>query len=163
MKNNKISVQRLKQLVNYAPDTGEFTWNMPRRKCRTGDKAGCRMKNGYIVLRLDDCLFYAHRLAWFYVNEVWPANVIDHINGDRSDNRFSNLREATIAQNAQNSSRIRSTNTSGFTGVRRENKKWLAEIKVNYKPMRLGLFNTPEEAHEAYLIAKHNLHPFFTR
>ena len=163
MDTNSISQDRLKQLVNYNPNTGLFTWAMPRRKCRLGDKAGCKMRNGYIVIRLDDELFYAHRLAWFYSYNKWPEQQIDHINGDRADNRLENLREATNAQNAQNTQKMRVTNTSGFTGVRRENKKWLAEIKVNYKPIRLGLFATPEEAHEAYLKAKQNLHPFSTR
>ena len=160
---NFISQDRLKQLVNYNPETGAFTWAMARRKCSLGAKAGCKMRNGYIVIRLDDKLFYAHRLAWFYIHNEWPAQQVDHINGDRTDNRLENLRKATNAQNAQNNQKIRSTNTSGFTGVRRENKKWLAEIKVNYRPIRLGLFETPEEAHEAYLKAKQDLHPFFTR
>lgn len=163
MKPENIDHDRLKTLVAYDPKTGLFTWALPRRRCRPGDKAGCRMRNGYTVIRLDDQLFYAHRLAWFYVHKQWPAQQIDHVNGDRADNRLENLREATNAQNAQNHQKIRKTNTSGFSGVRRENKKWLAEIKVNYKPIRLGLFETPEEAHEVYLKAKQDLHPYSTR
>lgn len=116
------------------------------------------MKNGYRVIRIDDALYLAHRLAWFYVTGNWPANQIDHINGVRDDNRFSNLREATNLQNAHN--RKYNRNKSGFQGVRKENSKWLAEIKINYKAVRLGLFNTPEEAHCAYLIAKRQHHPF---
>lgn len=153
-----LTQDRLKALVNYAPETGVFTWNMARRRCRPGDKIGCRMKNGYICIRVDDILYTAHRLAWRYMTGEWPSAQIDHINGDRADNRFSNLREATNAQNAQN--RKRKDNKSGFPGVRRENDKWLAEIKVNYVGRRIGLFETPEQAHEAYLKAKHELHPF---
>lgn len=158
MDTNQMTQARLQELVNYAADTGIFTWNKPRRRCRSGDKTGCRMRNGYICIRLDDILYTAHRLAWLYVHGVWPTHQLDHINGDRADNRIANLREATNAQNAQN--RKRKDNKSGFPGVRAENSKWLAEIKVNYKVIRLGLYATPEEAHEAYLKAKRDLHPF---
>lgn len=158
MKTQNISQARLHELVSYAPDTGVFIWNKSRRRCRSGSPTGCKMKNGYICIRLDDVLYTAHRLAWMYVHGRWPANQLDHINGDRADNRIDNLREATNAENAQN--RLRKDNKSGFPGVRAENSKWLAEIKVNYKPIRLGLFATPEEAHAAYLAAKRGFHPF---
>ena len=158
MQHTALTQTRLKQLVNYDPETGHFTWRMARRRCRPGDRTGCPMRNGYLVIRLDDVLYTAHRLAWLYMTGEWPPHQLDHINKDRSDNRFSNLRCATNAQNAQN--RTRKDNKSGFPGVRRENKKWLAEIKVNYKPIRLGLFATPEEAHAAYLKAKQQFHPF---
>jgi hypothetical protein len=114
------------------------------------------MKHDYIGIRLDNVLYLAHRLAWFYSYGKWPVDQIDHINGDRTDNRLINLREATNAENAQNK-RIRA-GKSGFCGVRKENSKWLAEIKVNYKPIRIGLFNTPEEAHQAYIAAKRKFH-----
>jgi hypothetical protein len=155
----QITIDRLRHLVNYDPETGVFTWNAKRRKCTPGGKAGCRMKNGYDVIRLDNALHLAHRLAWFYVTGKWPSDQIDHVNGDRADNRFVNLREATNIENAHNRQRRRS-NKSGYTGVRAENKRWLAEIKVNYKPIRLGLFDTPEEAHQAYLAARQKYHPF---
>ena len=154
----ELTASRLRDLVHYDAQTGEFTWAKKRRRCSIGKKAGCTMKNGYRVIRIDDALYLAHRLAWFYVTGNWPANQIDHINGVRDDNRFSNLREATNLQNAHN--RKYNRNKSGFQGVRKENSKWLAEIKINYKAVRLGLFNTPEEAHCAYLIAKRQHHPF---
>jgi len=158
MDTKTITQDRLKALVSYDPKTGIFRWNMARRRCRPGDVTGCRMKQGYIAIRLDDVLYTAHRLAWLYVTGEWPKEQLDHINGDRSDNRIANLREATNAQNAQN--RKRRDNKTGFTGVNKENNRWKAEIKVNYKKIRLGLFDTPEEAHAAYLKAKHGLHPF---
>jgi hypothetical protein len=158
MQTNNLTQDRLKALVNYDADTGNFTWNLSRQKCRSGDKAGCKMRSGYVCIRIDDCLHYAHRLAWLYVTGKFPAEQVDHINGNREDNRFANLREATNAENAQN--RRRKDNKSGYTGVRKENQKWLAEIKINYKPMRIGLFATPEEARAAYLEAKHKFHPF---
>ena len=114
------------------------------------------MRHGYVAIRLDDTLYTAHRLAWLYVNGEWPAEQIDHINRDRADNSITNLRSVTNAENAQNQ-RARA-NKSGFAGVRKENNKWLAEIKVNYKPIRIGLFETPEAAHEAYVAAKRKFH-----
>jgi hypothetical protein len=158
MQTQQITQTRLKILLNYDPDTGAFTWRLSRRKCTVGSKAGCLMRHGYITIRLDDRLYTAHRLAWLHVHGVWPSEQLDHINKNRSDNRICNLREATNAENAQNQKRR--DNKSGFSGVRKENKKWLAEIKVNYKVTRLGLFETPEEAHAVYLKAKHELHPF---
>jgi hypothetical protein len=121
-----------------------------------GAIVGCRMKHGYISIRLDDTLHYAHRLAWLYVYGKWPVNQIDHIDGNRANNAVANLREVSNAENAQN--RRKSRSKSGFLGVRKENSKWLAEIKVNYKPIRIGLFSTPEEAHEAYILTKRRLH-----
>jgi len=153
-----MTPERLKELVRYCPDTGVFTWAKPRRRCRLGGKTGCVAKNGYVVIRLDDVLYLAHRLAWLYQTGNWPQEQVDHINGDRSDNRWVNLREVSNMENAQNTRKPRPGNKSGFLGVRKENSKWLAEIKVNYKPIRIGLFDTPEEAHQAYISAKRKLH-----
>jgi len=151
-----LIADRLRELLNYDRETGIFTWAITRRGCRKGSVAGCKMKHGYIAIRLDDALYTAHRLAWLHVTGEWPANQIDHINRDRADNRFSNLRAVTNAENAQNQKAR--ANKSGFTGVRKENSKWLAEIKINYKPIRIGLFETPEAAHEAYVAAKRKYH-----
>jgi hypothetical protein len=117
------------------------------------------MRNGYIIIRIDNVLYLAHRLAWLYMTGSWPPAQIDHINRSRADNRWENLRAVSNTENAWN--RTAPSNKSGFTGVRRENNKWLAEIKVNYKPIRLGLFETPEAAHTAYLEAKRKLHQKF--
>lgn len=151
-----LTANRLRELLNYDPETGVFTWAITRRGCRKGSVAGCKMKHGYITIRLDNALYTAHRLAWLYTNGEWPAEQIDHINRDRADNRISNLRAVTNAENAQNQKTR--ANKSGFTGVRKENSKWVAEIKVNYKPIRIGLFETPEAAHEAYVAAKRKFH-----
>ncbi len=154
-----LTPERLKELVHYNAETGDFTWAKTRRRCRLGGKAGCRMRNGYIVIRIDDTLYLAHRLAWLYMTGDWPPEQIDHINRDREDNRWKNLRAVSNMENAWNKT-VRS-NKSGFAGVRRENRKWLAEIKVNYRPIRLGLFDTPEAAHEAYVAAKRERHQKF--
>ena len=151
-----LTIDRLRELLDYDPATGVFTWAMSRRKCRKGDVAGCMARNGYTVIRVDDRLHLAHRLAWFHTHGRWPAEQLDHIDRNRANNALSNLREVTNAQNAHNQNPRK--NKSGFSGVRKENSKWVAEIKVNYKTIRLGLFSTPEEAHAAYLAAKQRMH-----
>jgi hypothetical protein len=153
-----MTPERLHELLNYDPKTGLFTWAKARRRCRLGSVVGCQMKSGYISIRLDNELFYAHRLAWLYVYGKWPTDQIDHIDGKRDNNKVCNLREVSNLENAQNIRGPKAKNSSGFLGVRKENSKWLAEIKVNYKPIRIGLFATPEEAHEAYILTKRRLH-----
>jgi hypothetical protein len=87
--------------------------------------------------------------------------MIDHINGVSSDNRICNLREATISENGQNRKRGKN-NTSGFTGVswHKSKNKWCSQIRVNGDLIALGSFDTPQEANDAYLLAKSKLHPF---
>ena len=151
-----LTADRLRELTNYDPDTGVFTWAISRRKCRKGDRAGCVARNGYILIRIDDRLYLAHRLAWLHVHGRWPTEQIDHIDRNRANNALNNLREVTNAQNAYNQKARQ--NKSGFTGVHKENSKWRAEIKVSYKTVNLGLFDTPEEAHAAYIEGKRRLH-----
>jgi len=153
-----MTPERLHELLKYDPETGLFTWAKVRRGCRLGGVVGCQMKSGYISIRLDNELFYAHRLVWLYVYDKWPIDQIDHIDGKRANNKLANLREVSNLENAQNIRGPKIKNKSGFLGVRKENSKWLAEIKVNYRPIRIGLFATPEEAHEAYILTKRRLH-----
>jgi hypothetical protein len=99
-----------------------------------------------------------HRLAWMYVYGKWPRNDIDHINGNPLDNRIENLRDVTELGNNQNLRRPKKGNISGFLGVAPNHSRWLAKITVSGKQIYLGTYNTPEEAHQAYLAAKRVLH-----
>jgi len=145
-----LTVDRLLEVVRYNPDTGLFSW------VATDQRAGFARKDGYIALAVDGKTYRAHRLAWFLMHETWPE-LIDHINGDRSDNRFENLREATRSENTQNSTHTRSK--SGYRGVSRNGKhRWKAAIAVNGRDQYLGTFDTPEEAHAAYCAAAAKLH-----
>jgi hypothetical protein len=87
-----------------------------------------------------------------------PPKFIDHINGKRSDNRIANLRAATAATNAENRHGGQKGSTSGLLGVARNGNNWQAYICVQRKPIYLGTFKTPEEAHQAYLNAKRKFH-----
>jgi len=164
----RLTHARLIEVLHYSPETGVFTWRVSlagRWSIVPGKRAGCLRSNGYVRIGFKGWAFRAHRLAWFYVYAGWPAQDIDHINGNRSDNRIANLRLASNAENQQNRCHIQSRNTSGFTGVRWHEKtlKWLAEIRTNNKTLYLGLFETLEEAAAARLRAERLYHPFNSR
>lgn len=146
-----LTQARLKELLTYDPATGEFLWSAtPRSGVRAGSPAGNISPEGRRI-RIDRKEYKAHRLAWLYVHGAWPAAVIDHINGDPTDNRIANLREATHQQNMANSKR-RGDNTSGRKGVARSAAKqvrWRAHFRGEY----LGSFDTEEQAHQAYCTA----------
>ena len=151
----------LKTQLNYDSQTGKFCWCISRGKARAGANAGTVMPNGYVRLGINNKLYLAHRLAWLYVYGEFPESEIDHINGDRADNRISNLRLATSAENSQNMKRYAS-NTSGFPGVyfNKNHNKYYA--RINYSGMRkhLGFYDTAELAFGAYKEAKRVFHHF---
>lgn len=104
-------------MLRYDSDTGDFVWLTQKSNCiMVGSKAGCLRKTGYIEISLDGRLYFAHRLAWLYNFNNFPKEQIDHINGNRSDNRLANLREVSRAENMRNI-KMQSNNTSGLTGV----------------------------------------------
>ena len=110
--------------------------------------------NGYVSIRLNGKRYAGHRLAWLYMTGKWPKTPLDHINAISSDNRWENLREADGSQNQANK-RLSRQNTSGFKGVswREDGAKWVAQIRVRGRCIYLGRFNTPEQAHAAYVAA----------
>jgi hypothetical protein len=155
---NVLTVERLRELLSYDANTGMFRWlakSAPRSNRRkVGDLAGCVGVQGYVVLGVEGRSYRAHRLAWFYVHGVWPEKHIDHINGNRADNRIENLRDVSAAQNNRNLQRAKRQNQTGLLGVFRNGKRWSAQLRGTSGPRHLGMFDTPEEAHMAYLAAK---------
>jgi hypothetical protein len=130
-KTPKLSHADLLRVLHYDPETGVFTWK-ERISIRimVGWRAGMVNTIGYRVTQISGEMFLMHRLAWFYVHGRWPVADIDHINGDRDDNRLCNLREATRQQNIQNSKRRRD-NRTGIKGVSWVESRghWLASVK----------------------------------
>lgn len=153
-----ITQERLKQLVSYNPDTGEFARSI---KTTHNAKVTSISGDGYYRITLDNKRYRAHRLAWLYVYGYFPTQ-IDHINGNKLDNRIENLRIANASENGQNISKPNKNNHLGIRGVRKHSlvNKYQARIKINRKEIYLGLFDTIEDAIEAYENAKSKYHPF---
>jgi hypothetical protein len=127
-----ITHDRLREVLDYDPETGIFTWRVSRGKAKAGNQAGrVNQTTGYIEIGLDGVLVGAHILAWLYVHGEWPPSLIDHRNRIRTDNRLSNLRFATYSLNRFNA-KINANNTSGQTGViwHSKSKCW---ISVTYE------------------------------
>jgi len=149
-KEKPLTLERLKELLTYDPETGDFKRTTVRGGRKVGSTAGTVI-HGYICIGVDCRVFQAHRLAWFYTHGVWPKGELDHINRNRSDNRIVNLRETTKQQNQYNAS-TRQDSTSGFKGVyfEKESKRWKAQGVLDKKRINIGRFSTPEEAARAY-------------
>jgi hypothetical protein len=147
---NCLSRERLCELLDVDTESGVFTWkNTMGGKAKKGQLAGSKQKIGYVSIRLDQKDFYAHRLMWLYVYGAFPILQIDHINGNKEDNKPTNLRLATQKQNSENVF-LAKHNTSGFRGVRFEkrliSKPWSACITSDYKQKHLGYYATMQEA-----------------
>jgi hypothetical protein len=161
-----VKAERLREILNYEPMTGEFRWRQYRSgRARAGAVAGTVSPLGYRVIHIEDRAYLAHRLAWVFVYGEWPAGMLDHANHDPLDNRISNLRLATVPQNRANS-KVRSDNIVGLKGVRRQPRsatRWAARITRQGKTIFLGSFPSPEEAHAAYCSAAKEIFGDFAR
>jgi hypothetical protein len=146
-----LTADRLREVLAYDAATGIFTRKTSTgRRWKAGLVAGTVARSRYVVIQVDGVLYQAHRLAWLYVHGEWPPEIIDHINGDRTDNRLENLRCATNALNKANS-RLRRDNSSGFKGVYAAGRWWRAQIRVNGHILHIGRFASKEAAHAAYM------------
>lgn len=162
-----LSQTLIKELFDYNPATGAFTNRISRGKtARIGAVAGADHGDGYLTVTLFGLTYRVHRLAWVYVHGFWPPAAVDHINGNRSDNRIANLRLATQAENNQNFTQLRKGKTSQHQGVYwckpsgNKRGRWRALIGLNGVKVNLGSFQFESEALEAYTRAKQELHTF---
>jgi len=146
----------LEDVFTYHPDTGLFKWVEPTGLKLKGwfDQNNTLSNKGYCRINYKGKDIKAHRLAWYLMTGSFPKDQIDHINGIKTDNRFSNLREVTNKQNAQNRTRTGAYLLKGTD-------KWIANITTNNKKKHLGTFSTKEEAMKAYREAKKKYHPFW--
>lgn len=155
-----ISHARLLEVMVYDPVVGTFIWRIGRKKCRAGDHAG-RINIGYLEIMIDGRMYLGHRLAWFYVNGVWPEGKLDHKNTIRNDNRIDNLRLATTQQNGFNRG-AQANNVLGVKGVCvRPGGRFQAQISVNGRNTYIGMFGTIAEAAAAYKEKALQLHGEF--
>lgn len=154
-------MENIKDFLSYDPDTGVFVWIKSKSsKAKAGSIAGSMDRDKYILISFNSKRYPAHRLAWYFVYNTWPTNMIDHINGNPSDNRISNLRDVSCAENLQNMRKPTKRNKTGYLGVSlfKRINKFQARICVNYKEIHLGYYDSADEAYKVYLDAKRRLH-----
>lgn len=167
--NQKLTpISLLRQWYYYHPESGAISL-APNSLRKSGKPIGQITKNGYMAVRVTDETgisrrFMVHRIAWALYYGRWPDIHIDHINGDRSDNRISNLRAATNSQNSMN----RSCHSNSLTGIKgvtwdKQRKKWMARLNKGGKFINLGRFETSDEAKMAYDAAAADAHGEYFR
>ena len=158
MAKTDLTAERLRELLDYNPETGVFIWRCRKGPVKSGSVAGYPQE-GYIGVSIDGVGFRAHRLAWLYVNGAFPEHQIDHINQNKSDNRICNLRHVNHANNMLNKGLI-ATNSTGLRGVSwcSTHKRYLAQIMTNGKKKHIGWFTDPLLAHAAYMDEKDKQH-----
>lgn len=142
----------LSQVVEYNPETGILSWKeRVNPAVFKGKEAGTSHSKGYKFFRYKKKFYFAHRVCWLLALKEWPEGEIDHINGDKKDNRISNLRVVTRAENMRNTPSMRDT-TSKYKGVfwHKVNKKWRSVITIDKVKTHLGMFDTEEEAAMVY-------------
>lgn len=156
-----LTAERLRELLHYNPDTGVFRWLVSTSNRKPVGSVAGYISGRYAEIRIDGVLYKAHRLAWLYVHGAWPSDQLDHIDGVKIRNAINNLRECSNAENHQNHT-VQRRSASGLLGAYRlkRSARWLASIKVNGTQHYLGVHDTPEAAHAAYLAAKAKLHTF---
>lgn len=160
-----INYEQLNAIILYDKDTGVLRWRIKTNpRAPAGQVAGGLDQKGYAHVSILGKQYRAHRVAWMLHYGSWPNGQIDHIDGVKNNNRIENLREATAAENQRNKPKNKN-NTSGFKGVSRHKQtgKWAAVICLNGKQQHLGVYATPEAAHEAYCEAAERLHKNFRR
>jgi len=154
---NTLTLERLREILNYDPETGIFTRvNCPNCiKHLEGKEAGhlrtVGEAKGYRAINVDGKRYGAHRLAWFWVHGEWPVGALDHINRIRDDNRIANLRLASPMLQSQNQ------DAKGVS-FRERSGKWHARICADGEQIHLGFYETEAEARAAYLGAKRVCH-----
>lgn len=161
---NHIKQERLKELVNYDPETGIFTRKQVLGTGRqpAGKRADHIHTDGYAYVTVDRMIYLAHRLAWIYMTGKIP-DYIDHCDNHKANNVFSNLRLATQHQNQCNHLKM-STNKSGIKGVSwiARQQRWVAQSRTNGKPNWLGSFHSKEEAEKVVKAFRELHHKEFT-
>lgn len=156
-------IDLIKSQLNYDESTGKFTWKVSNsNRIKVGESAGSLNSNGYITIRINGKLYFAHRLAWMIFHGYESIKEIDHIDGCRYNNKISNLRECTSAQNKWNQT-LKSTNKSGVKGVcwNKRRNKWMARIGANGKEFFVGYFDSLSEAEVEILRYRKSLHGEF--
>lgn len=156
-----LTASRVRELLNYNPETGVLTRRVKTSNATyIGKVAGEPRGGGYLRLSVDNKRYLAHRVVWLHAHGGWPEQEVDHINGIGSDNRIENLRDVAPRVNQENTRKAYKNNAGGFLGVTFDKRKdkWQAQIKFDRRNRFLGYYKTAEDAHTAYLSAKRDHH-----
>lgn len=158
-----LTQERLKRLLDYDPATGKFLWLEDRSNViRAGMAAGSLTNSGYITIQVDGRAYRASRLAHLWMTGRHPVPWCDHEDGDTQNDQWLNLREASRSQNAKNR-KMNKNNQIGLKGVHAHKGRYKAQIQADGRKMGLGTFDTPEQAHAAYVVAAKQYHGDFAR
>lgn len=155
-----ITQKELKNKFTYDQQSGLFNRDKCFHSRYINAKVGCLDKDGYLVINISGKLYKAHRLAWLYMTGEFPSSCIDHIDRNKINNSWSNLRVVSMSVNKQNMVAPTRKNKTGYLGVSfyKITNKYVAGIKLNGKRKTIGYYSTPKLAHEAYLKAKKEMH-----
>lgn len=155
-----LTAEQLREVLHYDGDTGAFVWLVSlAQKIKVGDRAGTIHSNGYRKITIKGRRYLAARLAHLYMTGEWPEHLMDHRDGDRSNDRWENLRPATRNQNNANRRRLK----SGLKGAYCWNGRWFSSIEVDGKAIYLGSFPSEFDAHAAYVKAAERCFGEFAR
>lgn len=159
--NDIVTAEVARNDLEYDPASGKILWKTNGKARTVGACAGTKTARGYIKIHYKYKQYWAHRLAWLLYYGDWPTKTIDHINGVKSDNRISNLRDISLASNNRSIVSLNSNNSSGFRGVYFHSgySKWCAAISIDGKKTHICSFSTKEAAASSYLAAKLHYHP----
>lgn len=145
-----MTQEELKTLFSYCPMTGHLTRKVSRGNTKAGDIAGSECAKGYLKIYAEGKYYKAHRLVWLYMTGAFPLHHVDHIDGQKDNNTWANLRDVTNEVNASNRHQSNSNNALGILGVHKHGNKY----RASFKSKCLGLHTTPEQAHNAYIQAR---------
>ena len=165
VKQQLLTAARLRELLDYHPETGLFRWRVkPSKRIAAGALAGSPGRGGYLRVQFGGVTSYCNRLAVLYMTGSWPVGIVDHRNGDTANNEWLNLRDTSEGINQQNRHRASKRSKTGLLGVSVSGSLFQAHIRepgVSGSPGKqryLGSFATAQEAHGVYLAAKRQLH-----
>jgi len=151
----ELTQSELKSILDYDPTTGIFTWiDVPKNTYLIGKQAGAIHKHGYPCITIKGSKFMAHRLAFLWMQGQFPKEYVDHIDGNRSNNKWSNLRTATMRENGQNQAIHRMGHKPGTHLLKKKLvKPWESYIELRGKRVHIARFQTEDEAYASYLGA----------
>jgi HNH endonuclease len=156
----KHPLELLQNLFEYNPDTGFVYWAVQHGlKIKPSTKAGFIDNEGYVRIAYRRKNYKAHHIAFLKMTGKWPDQMVDHINGEKSDNRWENLRLVTNDGNQRNQRKAHVDSKTGLIGASPFRNKFSANISINGKRICLGRYATAEEAHQVYVEAKRRHHP----